>query len=230
MSGTFAEFFVVRADRARKVGDMPLGLAALAEPVCVCLEALAQARLAAGGRLLIIGDGPFGAMLANLAPEFKPAEVVIAGHHDFRMGFAPPATTKVNLKTAGADALKKLAGPLGFDAAILAVGSAKAVATCIELLRPKGRLVIFSAIPGLSSVDLFRVHVRELELIGACNDQERFDEALSHLRQPAGRDLGRLITHGLPLEQYRQAIELADRGRETAMKVAFELKAGELPR
>src|SRR3990172_7819978 len=49
LPGTMAEYFVVRADRARVLPPpADLAVAALAEPVCVCLEALAQARLAAG--------------------------------------------------------------------------------------------------------------------------------------------------------------------------------------
>ena len=47
--GVFAEYFPVRADRARHIPDtMPFTVAALAEPVSVCLEALNQANLSPG--------------------------------------------------------------------------------------------------------------------------------------------------------------------------------------
>ena len=227
LPGTFAEHFVVRCDRARNVGDMPLALAALAEPVCVCLEALAQANTSAGGRLLILGDGPFGAMTAILAEELELSQVVLAGHHDFRLNFAS-AATKVNLKRDdGPPRLRELSGPLGLDAAVLAVGSAQAAALALELLRPKGRLVVFSALPGATPVDFFRLHVRELEIVGACNDHDRLDNAIARLRSRRA-SLERLITHALPLEQYREAIELANTGRDSAMKVAFTLDPKEL--
>jgi len=52
---------VVRADRARIVpAHLDFAVAALMEPVCVCLEALRQTRLAPGETLLVIGDGPLG--------------------------------------------------------------------------------------------------------------------------------------------------------------------------
>jgi len=220
MPGTFAEYFVVRADRTRKIGDLPFPPAALAEPVCVCLEALAQTDSREGERLLILGDGPFGAILAILAGEMDFAEVVVAGHHDFRLGFAAGATT-VNLNDAdGPSRLKNLAPPMGFDRAILAVGASKAVATAMELLRPKGRLVVFAAVSSPAPVDLFGLHVRELEIVGACNDQDRLDDAIEVLRDRAS-DLAACVTHTFDLEQFAEALTLAESGRDVSMKVAF---------
>ncbi len=220
MPGTFAELFIVRADRARKVGDLPAMLTALAEPVCVCLQALAQTAGRPGERLLILGDGPFGAMLAILAQARGFGEVVVGGHHDFRLGFATGATTINLARDDGADRLKAAAGPMGFDRAIGAAGSAAAVATALAHLRPKGRLVVFSAVHEPAPLDLVAVHTRELEIVGACNDEDRLDEAIEYLRVGGDR-LMRLITHTFPLAHYGQALDLAERGRETAMKVAF---------
>ena len=227
MQGAFAEYFVVSEDRARKVpADMPFHQAALAEPVCVCLEALAQARLKKGSSLLIFGDGPFGALTAILAQALPGVRVVIVGHHDFRLAFAKGAVAVNSRKTPDLPGeLRKASGSDGgdFDAAILCVGRADAVQLGLEMLKPKGRLVVFSAIAGLTPVDLFRVHVRELEIVGACNDDNRFDEAVMRLADPA-LDLGRLVTHRFPIEEYRRAFEVAAGGHENAMKVAIEFK------
>ncbi len=223
LPGTFAEYYIVRQDRARRIAqDVDFAVAALAEPVCVCLEALERAALTPGGRLLILGDGPFGLLIARLAQAKGLSRVVIAGRHDFRLGFAGRAT-KVNTKGA-ADipaALRAAAGDGGeYDAAILAVGSAEAVAQAVELLAPRGRFVVFSALPGLTPTDLFRVHVKELQIVGACNDRDMLDEAVRLLGDPR-LDLAGLVTHRFRLEQYEQAFELAAKGREEAIKVAF---------
>jgi threonine dehydrogenase-like Zn-dependent dehydrogenase len=69
----------------------------------------------------------------------------------------------INLKKQ-ADPLARLqaeVGEAGYDAAILAVGSAQAVRDGLATLRPKGRFVVFSALPGETPVDLFHVHLRE---------------------------------------------------------------------
>jgi threonine dehydrogenase-like Zn-dependent dehydrogenase len=97
LPGTFAEYFVVRQDRARVVPkEMPFTLAALAEPVCVCLEALDQSKVGRGGALLIIGDGPFGILMARLARTRGMSTIVVAGRHDFgsRSPRAPCRSTR----------------------------------------------------------------------------------------------------------------------------------------
>jgi threonine dehydrogenase-like Zn-dependent dehydrogenase len=228
MPGTFAECFVVRADRARVLpAGMPLGAAALAEPVCVCMEALARARLPEGGTLLIIGDGPFGAIMARLAEALPLAKTAVAGHHGFRLSFAGSAV-KVNTR-ACADAhaeLLALTGGRGFDAVILATGTPQAVREGLALLKARGRLVVFSAVPGNTPLDLFSVHVRELEIAGACNDEDRLDEALDWLAG-AGRGIECLLTHRFPLSGWSEAFELARSGRDVAMKVAFVFDEGQ---
>lgn len=222
--GTFAEFYPVRADRARIIPDgVPFTVASLAEPVSVCLEALAQARLPEGGTLLILGDGPFGVLMARLAQALPLSKTVIAGWEDFRLGFARGAVV-VNTRNASdpVRALKlQLDGGLpGYDAAILAVGSAEAVAQGIELIRPRGRLVVFSALPGKTPVDLFRVHLNELEIVGACSDQDLLDHAVASLSDAALR-LDELVTHTFPLTNYAEALDLAANGHDRALKVAF---------
>ena len=230
MPGTFAEAFLVRADRARVLpAGVPLTTAALAEPVCVCLEALAQARLAEGGRLLIIGDGPFGAIMARLAEAMPLEQTVIAGHHDFRLAFAGRALkVKVGPEEDAREMLLAPTGGRGYDAVILAVGRAEAAQLGLGLLKAGGRLVVFSAIEGRTPIDLFSLHVRELEIVGACNDRDRLDEAVAWLAG-SGRGIEELVTHRLPLERYADALELARSGREEAMKVAFVFDEGEVP-
>jgi threonine dehydrogenase-like Zn-dependent dehydrogenase len=225
LPGTFATYFPVRADRARPIPDgVPFTAAALAEPVSVCLEALAQAQLAPGERLLILGDGPFGVLMARLAQRLDLEKVVIAGWQDFRLRFA---TGAVQVNTHGmADPAARLreevlsAGLDGYDAVILAVSSAQAARDGLALLRAKGRFVVFSALPGETPVDLFDVHVRELEIVGACNEEDRFGEAVALLGDPDLR-LEELVTHTFPLEQYETALALAAEGHDRALKVAF---------
>ncbi len=221
MPGTFAEYYVVRADRARVVpATMPFELAALAEPVCVCLQALAQARVPAGGRLLILGDGPFGILMSLLARRRPLARLVVAGHHDFRLSHAAGTVVNTRNSRSTTELLQSKADHLGYDAAILAVGAARAVHDGLMLLRPKGRLVVFSPIMGDTPVDLFRVSCKELEIVGSCNDEDRFDDAIEALSDTS-LGLEKLVTHRFAIEQYRQALATAGGGHEQALKVAL---------
>jgi threonine dehydrogenase-like Zn-dependent dehydrogenase len=221
MQGTFAGSFVARADRVRRIPDgMDFAVAALAEPVCVCLEALHQTGLESGQRLLIVGDGPFGVIMARLAATRFGLHTVIAGHHPTRLAFAAPART-VDLRAASdaRDALLAANDDIEYDAAILAVASRDAFTLAMAALRPKGRLVVFAPIPGETPVDLFRLLLKELEIVGSVNDQDLIDEAILALADPA-LAFHELITHRFGIGDFEQAFEIAETDR-SAMKVAF---------
>ena len=221
MQGTFAEYFVARADRVRQLpDDVSFEVAALTEPVCVCLEAVRQTGISSGQRLLIIGDGPFGVIMARLAATITP-NVVIAGHHPSRLAFAHPLPT-VNTRPAAdpRQAILDASDGERYDAVILAVGSKTALSMALDLLRPKGRLVIFAPMTGETPVDLFKVLLNELEIVGSVNDQERMDEAVAALADPRFH-FDDLITQRFEIVDFQRAFAAAEGDRVNAMKIAF---------
>lgn len=206
--GAFAEYFVQRSDRVRMLPDhTPAVLGALLEPVAVCLQAVARAGKVGGRDVLIVGDGPFGNIIARLASR-AGGRVVVVGREAFRLG-----------RIRGAEATT-VPPRAAFDVAILAVSSAEAARTSLAALRPRGRLVVFSALPEPPKLDLFSLHIRELEVVGCCNDEDRLDEALHCLSDPT-LALHEIITHSLPLERWTEAFLLAREGHDRALKVAL---------
>ena len=225
--GTYAEYFCIRADRARKVPEpMEAHVAALLEPVAVSLEALRQARVTEGDNLIIIGDGPFGVMIARLASSLRLNKTIIVGHHEFRLDHAPQAVP-INSSVVD-DPLSSIEAAVeggSVNAAILAVGSESAVDLGIRSLGAGGRLVVFSPIHQPVRVDLLAVHVRELEIVGACNDMDLIDDALAHLADPA-LGIGDLVTHRVPFDDWQTAFDLANHRRGSALKVAIVIATG----
>jgi threonine dehydrogenase-like Zn-dependent dehydrogenase len=226
MPGTFADYYVVRADRARLLPEtVSYAVGALFEPICVCLQAVAQARIPNGEPLLILGDGPFGLLMARLAQDQDIGPVVIAGHQDFRLARAGAGVTTVN--TAGmADPTAALLAAIGgeeYGGVILATESKRAIATGLACLRRKRRLVIFASILGETPIDLMTVQAKELEIVGACNDEDRLGDALAYLVKETA-SLGELLTHRLPMTAYAEALELAAHGQDQAIKVALVME------
>lgn len=207
--GTFAEYFVQRADRVRAIPPtVSDSLGALLEPAAVCLQAVARAGDVREREVLVAGDGPFGNLIARFAVRAGARRVIVAGREPFRLSRIP-----------GVD---KVAFPAkaSVDVAILAVSSAEAASSCLSALRPRGRLVVFSSVPDGPALDWVSLHLRELEIVGACNDEERLDEALICLSDP-GLALHELVTHELPFAQWATAFELARHGHDCALKVAL---------
>lgn len=220
--GVFAEFFTIRADRVRmKPASLSFAEATLMEPICVCLEAIERANVKPGDNVLVTGDGPFGVMTAKLCQAYRPAKVILSGRHPFRLSMAEGAV-RIHERGDGKnlDDIMDATNGEGIDAAILCVGTAQAVETCIAALRSRGTLSVFSGIEKPVPVDLFKVHVKELNICGSCNDMELLDKALE-LLQDKSLNLGKVITDQMPLDKWEEAFDLARRGKDRALKVTF---------
>jgi len=222
--GAFAEYFTVRADRIRrKPQNISFAAATLMEPVCVCIEAVKRANVNDGSNVLIIGDGPFGVMIANICREIYPKnKIIISGKYDFRLNHADNAE-KINIKNYHSSAevteeiIKRTNGE-GIDSAIICTGTFEALDTAVEVCRSRGTVCVFSAIHEKAPVDMFKVHVKELNICGSCNDMDYLDEAIDILSK--GKISG-VITHELPFDEYKKAFELASDKKSEALKVSL---------
>lgn len=207
--GTFSEYFVQRADRVQQIPDsLPFALGALLEPVAVCLQAISRANDINGKTVFIAGDGPFGNIIARLAINYGAAKVLVSGREPFRLQLMPEVEI-VDIVP------EKIA-----DVAILAVSSSEALESCFKVLRPRGRLVIFSSIRLPVPLDLFKVHISELEIVGACNDENRINDSLKCLLNPDLK-LEEIVTRQIPFENWKEAFSLAREGHNKALKVAL---------
>jgi threonine dehydrogenase-like Zn-dependent dehydrogenase len=223
--GTFAEYFCIRADRVRRVPENAVPFACLLEPVAVCLEAVQRGRIQPGERVLIVGDGPFGILIARLAGRFKPGRIILVGRHEFRLRQVPEAIAINEKQSPGViEAVHQASQGLGVDVAILAAGTQAALDLCLGSLRARGRAVIFSAVAGEARLDLFRVHTQELEILGACNDEDLIDQALACLSD-SQLQLSTLISHRLPFSEWPRAFDLARGNKDEALKVALTFEA-----
>lgn len=215
--GVFAEYFTIRADRIRKKpSNISFAAATLMEPVCVCIEAVKRANvtdLNGGSNTLVIGDGPFGVMIANICQTIYPKnKIIISGTSDFKLSYAGNAE-KININN------NKITCD-DIDSAFICAGTPEALDTAIEACRSRGTVCMFSAIHEKVPVDMFKVHMKELNICGSCNDMDYLDEAIDILSRSKIADV---ITHELPFDEYKKAFELAvDKTGET-LKVSMIL-------
>jgi len=222
--GVFAEYFVTRPDCVRKMpSSMSFPLASLMEPVCVCLEAINRGKVKEGSRVLIAGDGPFGIMISKLCALRNPKQIIQTGFHDFRLKQAVgPLVQTININDEPnlANRITSITDGEGIDTAILCVSAPAAVDLCIEVLRSRGTMVVFSATNEKVPVDLFRVHLKELNIAGSNNDENYMDKAMELLMNPH-LNLQSIITHEIPFSKWEEAFHLADEGKDSCLKVSM---------
>lgn len=222
--GVFAEYFAIRHDRVRKKPvSLTFAQSSLMEPVCVCIEGIERANVREGCNVLIIGDGPFGILMSRICSLYKGTNVILVGRHQFRLNQGKNAVV-INERNS-TDVLKDImeaTGNAGIDSALLCVGTNQALDLAIESLRSRGTLSVFSAIANKASVNMFKVHVKELNIAGSCNDMGYLDKALAYLSDES-LGLKDVITHEIPFDNFREAFELAEHGKDRALKVSMIL-------
>jgi len=85
--GSFAEYSLAKASVAFKLGAAtPFELGVLAEPLAVGIHSVfRQARVAAGGRVIVLGAGPIGIFTAMAARAAGAGEIVMTDLLDFNL-------------------------------------------------------------------------------------------------------------------------------------------------
>ena len=199
--------------------------AALVEPTAVAVHDVRRGNVQKGDRVVVIGGGPIGVLIASVAREFGGEVVVIELDANRRaqigdLGFQsldPRETNQVDWVT-------EWTGGAGADIVFEVSGAAAAVLGATDLAKVRGTLVVVAIHPTPREINLQRVFWRELTILGARVyqrvDFEKAVELLDNGTIPA--DL--LITKIVPLSETQDAFADLESGR--AMKILVDVQAG----
>jgi L-idonate 5-dehydrogenase len=219
--GGFQELFVTDQRQCHVVpADMPLVVAAMAEPLSVALHAAARAGDVLGREVLVTGAGPIGALIVLALRSAGARRIAVTDISDTALGTVARigADETVNVKTSP-EALVPLTRDKGrFDVSIEASGAVSALGNCVECTRAGGRVVQVGMLPpGGVPVPVNRIMAKELELVGSYRFHEEFAWAVEALA--TGRiDVSPLLSGTFPVEEADEAFATAI-DRERSMKV-----------
>ncbi|KQY24703.1 molecular chaperone GroES [Cellulomonas sp. Root485] len=201
-----------------------LHTAALVEPVAVAVHDVRRGGVERGSRVVVLGGGPIGTLIACVARDVG-AELVVIEPDGVRrelvreLGFTAPDPAEHDV----AAWVEQWTDGAGADVVFEVSGAPAAVALMTGLARVRGRVVVVAIHSEPRAVDLQRVFWRELELVGARVYQRRdFDTAVELLRSNALPVEG-LITRTVPLAEVATALDDLAAGR--AMKILVDVQA-----
>lgn len=200
--------------------------AAGAEPLAVCLHALASAPDLAGRRVLVTGAGPIGAICTALARLRGAAEIVVTDVQDFTLDIARRmgADRAVNVAAdvaAEPGGLADYTGGKGrIDVVLECSANPHAIAQAITVTRPQGTIVQIG-VGGTLPLPLNLIVGKELHLVGTHRFDTEFAEAVRMIG--AGEiDLSPMVTQVLPAAEAQRAFDLAgDRARSVKVQLDF---------
>jgi (R,R)-butanediol dehydrogenase / meso-butanediol dehydrogenase / diacetyl reductase len=204
---------------------LPLSHGALVEPVAVAVHDVRRADLHPGEKAVVVGGGPVGLLIATVARQ-AGAEVIVVEPDAYRRSVAEQAgLLSVDPSAVDVAALVgEWTSGAGADVSFEVSGAGAGVASAVDVLRVRGRLVLVAIHPTPRPVDLHRFFWRELSLIGArLYRRSDFDEAVTLVSQGLVPTAA-LISQILPISAVAEAFDSLQSG-STVMKVLIDCQA-----
>lgn len=209
---------------------LPAGLdlrtAALVEPLAVAVHDVRRSGLRVGDRVVVLGGGPIGVLIACVARE-AGARVRVAEIDPGRRERIAELGLDVS-DPAGVDLAAEVedwTGGAGADVVFEVSGAAAAVRTATALAKVRGTIVVVAIHAAAREVDLQRVFWRELRLLGARVYQRSDFERAVQLLHDGVIPAQALISGVVPLAGTEAAMAELSAGR--AMKILVDVAGQE---
>ncbi len=216
-SWTVSEHLLVRLP-----SSLPLQHGALSEPLAVAVHDVRRGAVQPGERVLVVGGGPIGILIASVAAA-EGAEVIVSEPNPFRR----QAATELGLRaidptdTDLSATVEDWTDGAGVDVAFEVSGSPAGLTAATHSLRVRGRLVIVAIHSKPVAVDLFRVFWRELAFVGARVYERRDFERAIVLLASGEIAADRLLSRVEPLDRIGAAFAALETGADV-VKVLIE--------
>ncbi len=175
--GAFAETLTLPVSNLHRVDD---GIsdeeAVFAEPLAAALKVSQQINLTSHERVAVLGDGKLGLLVALGLCVSNPDLTAIGKHPDHL-----EVLQNRKIKTVMVDRIPWQSFGTSFDVVVEATGKPDGIETALDLVHPEGIVVVKTTSRYPSKIDLARVVVDEIQIIGSrCGD---LTLALSYLEK-----------------------------------------------
>ena len=199
--GCHAEFLTLPVSNLLEVpAEVSDEQAVFAEPLAAAYGIAERVEIAPETRVAVIGDGKLG-ILCAWSLGIKSDNLKLIGKHRSKLKTAERSGNIEGILLKDAKKMNR-----EFDLVVEASGSESGFATALDLLKPRGKLVLKSTFQGTPTWEAWRVVVDEITIIGSrCG---RFAPALDILKE--GRiDVESLISEEFPLASGVAALKRA---------------------
>jgi threonine dehydrogenase-like Zn-dependent dehydrogenase len=171
--GAFADYLCLPEKNLYPVPEsVSTDAATFTEPLAAALEIQQQVQLHGGDRVLVIGDGKLGQLVAQTLA-LTGCDLLAVGRHPDKLANLEAR----GIQTGFVDAVQDRT----FDVSVECTGNPEGFAIALRALRPRGTLVLKSTYAGNLSINASALVVDEITLVGSrCGP---FPEALKLLAE-----------------------------------------------
>ena len=210
--GAFAEFVAVPEHNLHAVPPtLADDQAVFAEPVAAAFQIPQQTNVSKADRVVVLGDGRLGNLCAQVLRLYTN-NLVVVGKHPAKLSIL----ADLGLTTAP---LSEIQLQRDADIVVDCTGSETGLATALQLVRPRGRIILKTTVAGKHMLSLAPIVIDEVTLIGSrCGPFGRALKALSDREI----QVEQLITDRFPLDQIDTALKRA--AEPDALKVILDVR------
>lgn len=208
--GAFAEYLTLPVKNLHPIPEnISNSKAVFIEPLAAALEILEQISVQDGETVLVLGDGKLGLLIAQVM-KLRTGEVCCVGKHTRKLEILQRKGIKAFL--AGEKLEQK------FDVVVEATGNEAGVNEALFRIKPRGKLVLKSTIHEKPKIDISKIVVDEIQLVGSrCGPFYKAIEVLKNEQVYVEE----MIDGDFSLEKALEAFELAK--KPEIMKVLISL-------
>lgn len=208
-SGAFAQRIAVPVTNLHEVpAVLDDDVAVFAEPLAAAFRILEQVEIDRTSRVAVWGDGRLGLLTAMVLATHE-CELTVVGRHEKKLSLLQETGATLRLEN---DVVRH-----DFDVVVDATGSSEGLKNAFAHVRPQGTLVVKSTMSTAPRIDVERLVVDEIKLVGSrCGAFEPALEALAL----GTIDPRPLVDTVLPLSRGVEAFEIAS--RRGALKVLVD--------
>ncbi|MCP4641013.1 MAG: alcohol dehydrogenase catalytic domain-containing protein [bacterium] len=220
--GSFAEYVllnrtVVNYGPVHKVPDhVSFDEAALAEPLGCVLNALELSPVGFGDTVVIIGAGPIGCMIIEVARRMGAGKVIVVQRSRPRLEKAKQFGADVYICSSEEDPVarvKEETDGLGADVIVTACPSPEAQVDAINMAKNRAWVNFFGGLPkdkSMVTLDTNVIHYKELFVCGAHGCMPRHHQKAIDLIADGVVDMKQYVSHTYPLDQAAEAFAMAE--------------------
>jgi L-iditol 2-dehydrogenase len=230
VDGAFAEYLSAPENRVYRIPDhLSFEAAAVLEPTAVGVHVVERAQVSTGDTVVVIGAGPIGLQVAQVAKVTGASCIIMADVFDHRLKLAKRLAADHVINAAKGDVaevVNEITDGEGADVVIEAVGKSSTILRTIDLVRVGGRIHV----AGLS-VERFvtepptfwmKALLKEVTVETSRSYAAGNWRTAIKLVSKGLVNCEALVSHTFPLEDAARAFEVADSKLENAVKVLFK--------
>lgn len=229
--GAFAEYMriprlmCIEGPVARVADHLSYEEAALAEPLACAINGLEMVNMTLGKTIVIIGMGPIGCMMIDLARVMGASQIICIQRSKARLELARQYGADLYLASDEGDVVRLVLDATrgrGADVVITTCGSVEAHEQAIDMVAHRGYVNFFGGLDkGARAMNLYsnKIHYRESFVTGSHGSVPRQHKIAVRLLESKKVRVKPLITHRFPLSEIRQAFSLME--SRQAMKIAI---------